>query len=65
MQEGFRVEFDVNGDGRKKDIVSVIYNEMRTRDPNSYCVGGIYYKLHELTNKKIKEYHKKYTAGNY
>ena len=60
MQEGFRVEFDVNGDGRKKDIVSVIYNEMRTRDPNSYCVGGIYYKLHELTNEKIKEYHKKY-----
>ena len=60
MQEGFRVEFDVNGDGRKKDIVSVIYNEMRTRAPNTYCVGGIYYKLHELTNEKIKEYHKKY-----
>ena len=60
MQEGFRVEFDEKGDGRKRDIVSVIYNEMRTRAPNTYYVGGIYYKLHELTNDKIREYHKKY-----
>ena len=55
MQEGFRVEFDKNG-----DIVSVVYNEMRVRPPETFCVGGIYYKLHELTNEKIREYHKKY-----
>lgn len=60
MQEGFRVEFDANGDGRKKDIVGVVYNEMRARPPETFCVGGIYYKLHELTNDKIREYHKKY-----
>ena len=60
MQECFHVEFDANGDGRKKDIVGVVYNEMRARPPETYCVGGIYYKLHELTNDKIREYHKKY-----
>lgn len=60
MQECFHVEFDANGDGRKKDIVGVVYNEMRARPPETYCVGGIYYKLHELTNEKIREYHKKY-----
>lgn len=60
MQECFHVEFDANGDGRRKDIVGVVYNEMRARPPETFCVGGIYYKLHELTNKKIREYHKKY-----
>ena len=60
MQECLHVEFDANGDGRKKDIVGVVYNEMRARPPETYCVGGIYYKLHELTNEKIREYHKKY-----
>lgn len=60
MQECFHVEFDANGDGRKKDIVGVVYNEMRACPPETYCVGGIYYKLHELTNEKIREYHKKY-----
>ena len=59
MQECFHVEFDANGDGRKKDI-GVVYNEMRARPPETFCVGGIYYKLHELTNDKIREYHKKY-----
>ena len=60
LQECFHVDFDPEGDGRKKDIMGVVYNEMRSRPPETYCVGGIYYKLHELTNDKIREYHKKY-----
>ena len=60
MQECFRVEFDPSGDGRKKEIVGVVYNEIKTMAPGKTCIGGIYYKLHELTNKKIREYHKKY-----
>ncbi len=60
MQEGFRVELDPKGDGRKKEIVSVVYNEMKERNPAGTVAGGCYYKLHELTNAKIKKYHKKY-----
>ena len=60
MQECFRVELDPKGDGRKKEIVSVIYNEMKPNHPDGTIAGGCYYKLHELTNEKIKQYHKKY-----
>ena len=60
MQECMRVEFDSTGDGRKKEIVGVIYNEMKPIPPEESLYGGVYYKLHELTNNKLKEYHKKY-----
>lgn len=60
MQECMRVEFDSTGDGRKKEIAGVIYNEMKPIPPEESLYGGVYYKLHELTNNKLKEYHKKY-----
>ena len=60
MQEVMRVEFDPAGDERKKEIVGVIYNEIKTCPPEEWLFGGSYYKLHELTNNKLKEYHKKY-----
>ena len=60
MQECMRVEFDSKGDERKKEIVGVIYNEMKPCPPEEWLFGGSYYKLHELTNNKLREYHKKY-----
>ena len=60
MQECMRVEFDSSNDGRKKEIVGVIYNEVKSLPPEESLYGGLYYKLHELTNNKLREYHKKY-----
>lgn len=60
MQECIRVEFDEKGDGRKKKISGVIFNEMKNLLPEDSIQGGLYYKLHELTKEKIREYHKKY-----
>ena len=60
MQECMRVEFDSANDGRKKEIVGVIYNEVKSLPPEESLYGGLYYKLHELTNNKLREYHKKY-----
>lgn len=59
MQECIRVELDEKGDGRKKKLAGVVYNEMKDKTAGTIC-GGIPYKLNELTNQKIKEYHKKY-----
>lgn len=60
MQENFRVEFSLDGDGRKKEICGVVYNEMKTHSTDRCFIGGIDYKLYELTLEKIKDYHKKY-----
>lgn len=60
MEECIRVEFDPSGDLRKKKISGVVYNEMKAIFPNSSVDGGAWYKLCELTNEKIKEYHEKY-----
>lgn len=60
MQECIRVEFDQNWDGRKKEISGVIYNEMKAACHENAIYGGLPYKLHELTNEKVVEYHKKY-----
>lgn len=60
MQECMRVQFSEDGDGRKKEILGVIYNEMKTIHPDHSYHGGVYYKLNELNNDKIKEYYKKY-----
>lgn len=60
MQECIRIEFDSSGDRRKRKIAGVIYNEMKNNRPEDSISGGLYYKLTELTNEKIREYHHKY-----
>lgn len=60
MQECMRVEFDPSGDGRKKKISGVVYNEMKYSCKEPSSPGGAWYKLAELTREKIITYHKKY-----
>jgi len=60
MQECMRVEFCKDDDGRKREIAGVVYNEMKTINSEASYYGGACYKLHELTNDKIKKYYKKY-----
>ncbi len=60
MQECVRVEFDEKGDGRKKELAGVIYNELKASNDDETFSGGTYYLLQKLTVKRIREYHKKY-----
>lgn len=60
MQECIRVEFDEKGDGRKKEAVGVVYNELKASPEGESFAGGAYYLLQKLTVQKIREYHKKY-----
>ena len=63
MQECMRVEFDKNGDGRKKEIAGVVYNETKACRPGEHFenfTGGTDYLLHKLNVNRIREYHKKY-----
>ena len=60
MQECIRVEFDEKGDGRKKEAVGVVYNELKARPDGENFSGGTYYLLQKLTVQRIREYHKKY-----
>lgn len=60
MQECIRVEFDEKGDGRKKEAVGVVYNEVKARPNGDTFSGGAYYLLQKLTVQKIREYHNKY-----
>lgn len=59
MQECIRVEFDEKGDGRKKEAVGVVYNEVKARPNGDTFSGGAYYLLQKLTVQKIREYHEK------
>ena len=61
LQECMRVRFSADGDGRKNEIIGVVYNEMKNNNESDGTLcGGLDYKLHELTVEKIREYHKKY-----
>jgi len=60
MQECIRVEFDEKGDGRKKEAVGVVYNELKAFPDGETFSGGTYYLLQKLTVQRIREYHKKY-----
>ena len=60
MQECIRVEFDAKGDGRKKEAVGVVYNELKANPDGETFSGGTYYLLQKLTVQRIREYHKKY-----
>ena len=60
MQECMRVEFDAKGDGRKKEAVGVVYNELKANPDGETFSGGTYYLLQKLTVQRIREYHKKY-----
>ena len=60
MQECIHVEFDEKGDGRKKEAVGVVYNELKAMSEGEHISGGLYYLLQKLTVQKIREYHKKY-----
>ena len=60
MQECIRVEFDEKGDGRKKEAVGVVYNEVKARPNGDTFSGGAYYLLQKLTVQKIREHHEKY-----
>ena len=60
MQESIRVEFDAKGDGRKKEAVGVVYNELKANPDGETFSGGTYYLLQKLTVQRIREYHKKY-----
>ena len=60
MQECIRVEFDAKGDGRKKEAVGVVYNELKAKPDGETFSGGTYYLLQKLTVQRIREYHRKY-----
>lgn len=60
MQECIRVEFDEKGDGRKKEAVGVVYNELKASPDDETFSGGTYYLLQKLTVQRIREYHEKY-----
>jgi hypothetical protein len=61
LQECMRVRFSADGDGRKNEIIGVVYNEMKNNNESDGTLcGGLDYRLHELTVEKIREYHKKY-----